>query len=87
MACPNIAVPSLFSWCHVLSFSKHSSLTCDHYNISWAFTKFSLERDAVTLSFWQKLQQLNLQQESWLIIIEKDNPKKGVQSAGVKRQY
>lgn len=43
--------------------------------------------DVVTLEFWQKLQSLDLAEDTCLIIDEAGNPKKGRESAGVKRQY
>lgn len=43
--------------------------------------------DVVTLEFWQKLQSLGLAEDTCLIIDEAGNPKKGFESAGVKRQY
>ena len=43
--------------------------------------------DVVTLTFWQKLQSLDLAEDTCLIIDEAGNPKKGRESAGVKRQY
>ncbi len=43
--------------------------------------------DVVTLTFWHKLQALGLTEDTCLIIDEAGNPKKGRESAGVKRQY
>lgn len=43
--------------------------------------------DVVTLEFWQRLQNLDLADDTCLIIDEAGNPKKGRESAGVKRQY
>jgi len=43
--------------------------------------------NVVTLAFWQKLQSLDLAEDTCLIIDEAGNPKKGRESAGVKRQY
>lgn len=43
--------------------------------------------DVVTLTFWEKLQSLRLAEDTCLIIDEAGNPKKGRESAGVKRQY
>jgi len=39
------------------------------------------------LKFWQKLQSLDLAEDTCLIIDEAGNPKKGRECAGVKRQY
>lgn len=43
--------------------------------------------DAVTLKFWQILQDQKLADDTCLVIDEAGNPKKGRHSAGVKRQY
>jgi SRSO17 transposase len=58
-----------------------------HHFITSSKWKFSQVMDAVTLAFWQRLQQLDLQEDTCLIVDETGNPKKGIHSAGVQRQY
>lgn len=58
-----------------------------HHFITASKWKFKQVMDAVTLQFWQRLQDLGLQEDACLIIDEAGNPKKGRKSAGVKRQY
>lgn len=58
-----------------------------HHFITTSKWKFSRVMDAVTLSFAQRLQQLGFEDDTCLIIDETGNPKKGIHSAGVQRQY
>ena len=58
-----------------------------HHFITASKWKFKQVMDAVTLQVWQRLQDLGLQEDTCLIIDEAGNPKKGRESAGVKRQY
>jgi SRSO17 transposase len=58
-----------------------------HHFITAAKWQCRLVMDTVTMRFWQLLEQCDLQADSCLIIDEAGNPKKGRQSAGVKRQY
>jgi SRSO17 transposase len=58
-----------------------------HHFITSSKWKFSRVMDAVTLAFSQRLEQLELQEDICLIVDETGNPKKGIHSAGVQRQY
>lgn len=58
-----------------------------HHFITSSKWSFQQLMDVVTLQFWERLQNLGLQDDSCLIIDESGIPKKGRHSAGVKRQY
>jgi SRSO17 transposase len=58
-----------------------------HHFITTSRWHFSRVMDTVTLTFFARLKQLGLMDDTCLIIDEAGNPKKGKHSAGVKRQY
>jgi SRSO17 transposase len=66
---------------------QESNGQCLHHFITASRWCYQQVMDVVTLEFWQKLQSLDLAEDTCLIIDEAVNPKKGRESAGVKRQY
>lgn len=58
-----------------------------HHFITGSKWNFSKLMDTVTIAFSNRLQQLDLDDDTCLIVDETGNPKKGKLSAGVQRQY
>lgn len=58
-----------------------------HHFITASKWQYHTLMDAVTLMFWKMVESVGLAKDGCLIIDDSGNPKKGRESAGVKRQY
>jgi SRSO17 transposase len=58
-----------------------------HHFITASKWQYQQLMDAVTLMFWKMVESVGLAKDGCLIIDDSGNPKKGRESAGVKRQY
>lgn len=58
-----------------------------HHFITASKWQYQQLMDAVTLMFWKMVETVGLAKDGCLIIDDSGNPKKGRESAGVKRQY